>query len=70
MKASQLHQMNVEELENELQNLKKGLFQIRVRSQTEKVENTAEFRSMKRDIARIKTILKIKSKGSGSGEGA
>ena len=60
MKASQLHQMNVEELENELESLKRSLFQIRVRSQTEKVENTAEVRNMKRDIARIITIMKIK----------
>jgi len=60
VKASQLHQMNVEELENELESLKRSLFQIRVRSQTEKVENTAEVRNMKRDIARIITIMKIK----------
>ena len=70
MKASQLHQMNAEELENELQSLKKGLFQMKVRSQTERVENTAEFRSIKRDIARVKTVLKIKSKNSKPGEGA
>ena len=60
MKPSQLHQMNIEELEMELENLKKALFQIRVRSETEKVENTAEVRSMKRDIARIETIIKMK----------
>ena len=60
MKPSQLHQMNIEELEMELENLKKALFQIRVRSETEKVENTAEVRSMKRDIARIETIKKMK----------
>ena len=60
MKASHLHQMSVEELENELESLKRSLFQIRVRSQTEKVENTAEVRNMKRDIARIITIMKIK----------
>jgi len=60
VKASQLHQMNIEELESELENLKRSLFQIRVRSQTEKVENTAETRNMRKDIARIITILKIK----------
>ena len=60
MKPSQLHQMNIEELKMELENLKKALFQIRVRSETEKVENTAEVRSMKRDVARIETIIKMK----------
>ena len=61
MKAAQLHQMTVEELETELEKLKQDAFRIRVRSETEKVENTAEVRSIKRDIARIKTIMKIKN---------
>ena len=69
MKASQLHQMDLEELENELQSLKKGLFQIKVRSQAERVENTAEVRSIKRDIARVKTIIRMK-RGKRSGEDA
>jgi large subunit ribosomal protein L29 len=53
--------MTIDELENELESLKRSLFQIRVRSQTEKVENTAEVRNMRKDIARIKTILKVKN---------
>jgi len=61
VKVSQLHQLTLEELQTELEKLKQDAFHIRVRSETEKVENTAEVGAIRKGIARIKTIMKIKN---------
>lgn len=47
-----------DELRKELASLVKGLFDLRFRKVTDVVENPAEFRKHRREIARIRTILR------------
>ncbi len=56
MKASDLTGMTVDQLDDELMKLKKEQFNLRFQSATGQLENTAQFRKVRRDIARIKTV--------------
>jgi large subunit ribosomal protein L29 len=67
VKPDELREMSVENLESKLGELTEERFRLRFRSATESIENPMRFRSIRRDIARIKTILKEKS-GVGSQE--
>lgn len=58
MKVSQIRELRPEELEDRLVDTKKQLFSIRSQSVTEKLENTNAIKNVKRDIARIKTIIR------------
>ena len=60
MKASDLHDMTVDQLADELTRLKKEQFNLRFQTATGQLENTAQIRAVRRDIARIKTIDKAK----------
>ncbi len=61
MRASELADLSVEELEGKLAELTEERFRLRFRSATEAIENPIRFRLMRRDIARIKTILRARS---------
>ena len=54
--------MSVEDLESKVNELQEERFRLRFRSATESIENPIRFRTIRRDIARIKTILKEKSR--------
>jgi large subunit ribosomal protein L29 len=56
----QLKQMSVEELRNKLAELTEERFRLRFRSATESVDNPMRFRSLRRDIARLKTLLRTR----------
>jgi large subunit ribosomal protein L29 len=58
VKANELRDMSVEDLESRLGELTEERFRLRFRSATESIENPMRFRAIRRDIARIKTILK------------
>jgi len=57
MRARDLHQMSDEELTAKLAELTEERFRLRFRSATEAVENPLRFRILRRDAARIQTIL-------------
>jgi large subunit ribosomal protein L29 len=61
MRASELTDLSVDELEGKLAELTEERFRLRFRSATEAIENPIRFRLMRRDIARIKTILRARS---------
>ena len=61
MKASELRDKSADELNTELANLKKEAFNLRFQQATGQLENTARMRSVKRDAARVKTILNEKA---------
>ena len=61
MRANELTELSVEELEGKLAELTEERFRLRFRSATEAIENPIRFRLMRRDIARIKTILRARS---------
>jgi len=67
VKPQELREMSVEDLESKVNELQEEKFRLRFRSATESIENPIRFRAIRRDIARIKTILKEKS-GVGSQE--
>ena len=62
MKPNELRDMSIEDLESRLNELTEERFRLRFRSATESIENPMRFRAIRRDIARIKTILKEKSR--------
>jgi len=61
MKPDELREMSVEDLEAKLGELTEERFRLRFRSATESIENPMRFRAIRRDIARIQTILKEKT---------
>ena len=60
MKTDALQQMSVEELRNKLGELTEERFRLRFRSATESVDNPMQFRKLRRDIARVKTLLRAR----------
>ena len=58
MKASELREMNPDELVDELENYKRRLFEIRTQAVTEKLEDPCQLTKTRQNIARIKTILR------------
>ena len=57
MKAQELREKSAEELKSELLSLKKEQFNLRFQQANGQLENTARQRQVRRDIARIKTVL-------------
>ena len=58
MKASEIREMNPDEFQDELESLERRLFDIRTQAVTEKLEDPTQLRKIKRDIARIKTVMR------------
>jgi large subunit ribosomal protein L29 len=57
MKASDIRTRTVDELTEEVDTLSKEIFNLRFQRASGQLENTARVRQVRRDIARIKTIL-------------
>lgn len=57
MKASELKAKSVADLHNELLSLTKAQFGMRMQLATQQMTNTSELRKLRRDVARIKTVL-------------
>ena len=64
MKASELRELNEEELRNREIELKDQLFKLKVKKAIGQLDNPMKLKLIKRDIARIKTILNEKRKES------
>jgi large subunit ribosomal protein L29 len=62
MKTEELRDMSADDLESKLAELKEEQFRLRFRSATESIENPMRFRDIRKDIARIQTIMREKSK--------
>ena len=58
MKALEIRDIRSEELVSSLEDKQKQLFNMRSQAMTEKVENFKAVGNLKRDIARIKTIIR------------
>ena len=61
MKATELREKSVEELNVELIELLKAQFNLRMQHSTGQLEKTDEIRTVRRSIARVKTILTQKA---------
>ena len=60
MKASDLRAKTADELKNELATLRKEAFNLRFQRASGQLSNTARVRAVRRDIARITTVLAAK----------
>ena len=58
MKAKQLREMSQDELGSTLEELERRLFDLRSQAVTEKLENSKAIINVRRDVARIKTVLR------------
>ncbi|HWB19587.1 MAG TPA: 50S ribosomal protein L29 [Phycisphaerales bacterium] len=57
MKAKEVHKLSVEELNIEIERLRKRLFEVRTQAVTEKIKDTSQFSKIRRDIAQHLTEL-------------
>ncbi len=58
MKATEIRKMSAEQLTEKLTGLKKDLFYLRMQHATNQLDNPLKIRETKRDIARVKTVLR------------
>lgn len=55
MKAKEVHKLSEEEIDIEVQRLRRRLFDLRTQAVTEKIQDTSQFRKVRTDIARLLT---------------
>jgi len=68
MNAHELRDKTPDQLRDELVNLKKESFNLRFQQATGQMENTARMRQVRRDTARVKTILNEKAEAAAGEE--
>ena len=61
MKASELRTKSADELNKELLDLLKAQFSLRMQLATQQLSNTSQFGKVRRDIARVRTLLREKA---------
>lgn len=61
MKASELRAKSVAEINNELLELLKAHFSLRMQLATQQLSNTSQLKKVRRDIARVRTLLTEKA---------
>lgn len=65
MKATELRELSADALNEKLEQLSQEAFNLRFQQATAQLENTVRIRDVRRDIARIKTVLGETSKAEG-----
>ena len=66
MNAKELHDKTVDQLRDDLVALKKEAFNLRFQQATNQLENTARIREVRRDVARINTVINQKAAAAAS----
>ena len=67
MKASDLRELSVEELQTKLTELKGELFNLRFQLAVNQLENSSRIGAVKKDIARVKTVIREKEIAAAAG---
>ena len=67
MKASEIVSLSSEELEEKLSELKKDLFFLRMQHATNQLDNPLQIKHVKKDIARVKTVIRQQELKQGAG---
>jgi large subunit ribosomal protein L29 len=62
MKASELRAKSAEELQTELNSLLRAQFALRMQKATQQLTNISQIKKVRRDIARVRTLLTEKAK--------
>jgi large subunit ribosomal protein L29 len=60
MKAGELRELSLDELGAKSDELRRELFNVRVKKATGQLEDTARLRTLRRDVARVETVLREK----------
>ena len=60
MKANEIRNLSVDELNSKLADQKKDLFMLRMQHATNHLDNPIKISNVRRDIARVKTVLREK----------
>ena len=58
MKSDEIRDLGVDEIKSKISDAQEELFRLRFRSATQQLENPALIKSLRRDIARMRTILR------------
>ncbi|MCU0587391.1 MAG: 50S ribosomal protein L29 [Syntrophobacteraceae bacterium] len=66
MKASSLREMTMEELDQKLTELRGALFNLRFQHATSQLENTAQLRKTRRNIAQVLTVIREMASKAGA----
>jgi large subunit ribosomal protein L29 len=69
MKAAELRELTTEELQQKRSDLREDLFRLKMRKAVSQLENPIRLRSLRRDIARIETVLKERATAPSKGGG-
>ena len=64
MKASELRGKSADELNKELQSLLNAQFKLRMQKATQQLTNTSQIKKVRRDIARVRTLLNQNAKAN------
>jgi large subunit ribosomal protein L29 len=65
MKAAEFRGKSQDDLQQELASLLKAQFNLRMQKATQQLTNTSQLGKVRRDIARVRTLLNQKAKGQG-----
>jgi large subunit ribosomal protein L29 len=65
MKASELRAKDKAQLDKELTDLLKAQFSLRMQKATQQLTNTSQLKRVRRDIARVRTLLAEKARAQG-----
>jgi len=68
MKASEIRELSSEEIQQQLKELTEEQFNLKFQHATDQLENSMRLRDVKKDIARMKTVLRelaLQTKGAG-----
>ena len=61
MKATEIRGKNTEELQKELEGLLRAQFGLRMQVATQQLSNTSQLKKVRRDIARVRTVMNEKA---------
>lgn len=64
MKSKEIRELNIEQLKQQLISKEEELFNLKIQLSTKQLENPMKIRDARRHVARLKTILREKEKGS------
>jgi large subunit ribosomal protein L29 len=65
MKTAELRAKSPDELQQELSSLLRAQFSLRMQKATQQLTNTSQLGKVRRDIARVRTLMAVKAKGQG-----
>jgi large subunit ribosomal protein L29 len=63
MRAEEIRELSAEEIKSKVADLEEERFRLRFRSATEQLENPLRLRTIRKDIARLKTVLTERERG-------